>query len=468
MADGAYSSALEMLPPRVSAPVRDTVPNRWWRSILGGPDRRFDALRPIRFAALVSVVLFVACHVLQIRSQRDLYFVGKMFLGNDFSFFYTAAGALRAGANPYTVPGFVTPPTFARFVQLLGVDRIPFEKAAALMFWASLLALVLSTALCAALLWEGRPSDRPKAFGFALLVFATGFPAFFLIDRGNIDGFVLLPVTLALGLLAKARPGRDWMEWLGGMALGLAIAFKIYPVLLLWPAAILGRFRFCLGALAVVAIAMFSDPTHWAFFLFERGAQRSLWMVVDEGVGVFTFVRLLADLLQGAGGPEIGNGIARSIAAVLFLGLFGGMSVAAWRLAPRTRPENAWKSIACFLPFAVSVPQVVYAYCLVQLLPFLFAVAALHGQKNAGPDERRAWMWAALGVALAQLQVKAIATVLPTMLSPYLIGGFCSIGLFVAVVAATRARRMASRPVIAVEAAKRVTRSRNSAALWYP
>lgn len=468
MTDGTSISAIETLPPQATASETRTEPRSWWSQVVGTADRRFDALRPLRTAALLSLALFVACHLFQIRSQKDVYFVGKMTLGNDYGFFHVAAATLRAGGNPYAVPGFVTPPTFARVVQWLGLDRLPFESAAARIFWACLAALLLAAALAAVLLWEGRPSDRPRAFGFAVLLLLTGFPAYFLVDRGNIDGFVLVPVTLSLGLLARSARHGSWLEWLAGASLGVAIAFKVYPLLLLWPAAMLGRFRYVLGAAAAVGLAVALDPSPWAYFVFERSAERSLWMVVDEGVGTFTLVRMLADLVQFAGGPALANGPARAIAALCLLALFATMTVAAWRLAPRTRPKDAWKAIACFLPFAVSVPQVVYAYCLVQLLPFLFAVTALHGQRNTGPSERRAWMWAAIGVALAQLQVKALATVLPTGLPPYLVGGLCSIGLFIALVAATRARCIAARPVVVVERAKRIVRENNAAALWYP
>lgn len=467
-ADGSLANALERLPPRASVPVAGPSPAAGWRSILLSKDRRFDALRPLRVAALVSLVLFLACHVFQILSQRDVYFVGKMILGNDFLYFHTAARAIHMGANPYLVEGFVTPPTFAWLVYKLGIDTLPFERAAVLVFWANLAALCLSTLFSALLLWEGRPTDRQKAFSFAALLLATGFPAYFLVDRGNIDAFVLLPVVLALGLLAKSSKHGSWLEWLGGALLGVAIVFKVYPVLLLWPATLLGRFRFVMGAMLAVAFAVVLDPAHWAYFVFQRGVERSLWMVVDEGAGIFTFFRLLGDLFAFAGGPVVGNGLVRLTALSVFVGLFGAMSVALWHLAPRTRSDKAWRAVACFLPFAVSLPQVVYAYSLVQLLPFLFAVAAMHGDPNAGPGERRAWLVAAVGVALAQLQVKALVTVLPTGLPPDLVSGFCSIGLFVVVVATARARRIATRPVLAVREAKREARARNAAALWYP
>lgn len=59
-----------------------------------------------------------------------------------------------------------------------------------------------------------------------IFVIFFSYPFYFLFERGNIDGVVLLLMCLGLSVMQK-RP------WLSGLLLAFAIRFKLDPVLLL-------------------------------------------------------------------------------------------------------------------------------------------------------------------------------------------------------------------------------------------
>jgi hypothetical protein len=120
---------------------------------------------------------------------------------------------------------------------------------------AALAAFVVSTLLFSA--HVHRLSRDGLAQVAIWLTLVAGFPAWFLIDRGNIEVFLWLFVLLGIVAFIRNSP------YIGALLFGLAASMKIYPLIFLllflprrqYKAAALGVFAFCaLSCLAIVGI----------------------------------------------------------------------------------------------------------------------------------------------------------------------------------------------------------------------
>ena len=206
----------------------------------------------------------------------------------------------------------------------------------------------------------------------------------------------------------------------------------MYPVLLLIAVVACRRWRVLGGCMAVLAVSTLLDPTGWQYFVAHRAAERSGWRTIDEAAGLFTFYRLLAALAGHYLSWTIAPESADVAAKVTFVGLATILAGAQLRWGGRVAARDSWKAMACWLPLAVSVPGIVYAYSLVQLVPVAFAACAFYGDRRATPAVRKLAVLAGVGIGLAQIQVKALETVWQSGPPPDLIGGLCAPGLFLA------------------------------------
>jgi hypothetical protein len=83
-----------------------------------------------------------------------------------------------------------------------------------------------------------KPRSRCEAV-FAALVIASP-PVLLMIERGNLDQWVLVLVAAGLALLARSRP-ENWTMAAGAVLLGLATLIKLYPAAVMVGAAIFWR-----------------------------------------------------------------------------------------------------------------------------------------------------------------------------------------------------------------------------------
>jgi hypothetical protein len=144
--------------------------------------------------------------------------------GTDFRAYLEAAGALRAGRDPYAgVYPYLYPPLLA--LLLVPLTFVPAAAAAWLWAAASAAALAASAALVA------RGSARVLVLALVFAPFAA--------TQWNLqaNAFVLL-----LLVLARARLDRGF-EWGGGALLGLSVALKPFGVLAALALAVTGRWR---------------------------------------------------------------------------------------------------------------------------------------------------------------------------------------------------------------------------------
>jgi hypothetical protein len=169
----------------------------------------FKRLAPIAFLGVLPLCVLA---ILGVDAHRAAN------LGNDFRFeLYPAAKLVLHGANPFPPPGADLSSGQNRIFPIPAVLLVaPLTVLPAM--WAAVVVTVILLLLLAATLWVLGVRDW-RVYG---LVFMWP-PALAAIQTGNI--------TILLGLLmAVAWRYRD-RNWISGIAIGLAIALKLF----LWP-----------------------------------------------------------------------------------------------------------------------------------------------------------------------------------------------------------------------------------------
>ncbi len=204
----------------------------WWR---GGSRRWVEGPTGM----LLGILLLIAC--LYSLLARDTY-------GGDFRAYYVASQAAHAGLDPYlnqvnvderfadrdwleVNSRFIYPPSSLLLFE--PVSRLPYRVAKVV--WGTGMALVMVWILLAL-------NDRMRGVGWVAMGLFLSLPMVANIDNGQVD-VLMLGLTLVC-VLSRRR-------WLGAVCLGIAIAIKLSPVLVvLW---LLARRRWtqAAGALAV-------------------------------------------------------------------------------------------------------------------------------------------------------------------------------------------------------------------------
>lgn len=140
-------------------------------------------------------------------------FVHRIAPALDFHDFLNAASFWATGQNPYSDPRFVTPP-LSFIVGILGLHS---RHATALFLIANLIFVCAATYILAKT-FELSNLARVCLVG-SVLAF---YPVYFLLERGNIDGLVLL--LFALSLSARSA-------WCQVATLAVANNLKLYTLL---------------------------------------------------------------------------------------------------------------------------------------------------------------------------------------------------------------------------------------------
>lgn len=153
----------------------------------------------------------------------------SLFLGfyPDFSVYYYATKAHIEGLNPYSqglnlFAPFMYPPTLLPiFYPFVNLSYNLAEK-----IWVVLSLLLLFPSLfLLSKLFKQKIFSHVSLFLYSLVFLS--FPLKFTLGMGQINTFILLLVILFLYFLEKKR------LFLSGIFLGLAIAFKLFPLLLI-------------------------------------------------------------------------------------------------------------------------------------------------------------------------------------------------------------------------------------------
>jgi hypothetical protein len=390
-----------------------------------------DQNAPALAVLVLMAILMGAVMFLQMLAQKDLYFVNKHRLGMDYGEFYKASLQVRAGNSPYRVRRYVTPPLPA--YANVPATYLPLDTLRGVVALATLL-MVGGAMLVVHRVFARRGWRHDAVFlAAALGILSLSYPFYFLFDRGNVDGLVLL--LTALGLLALRGSG-----WLAGVLFALAVATKIYPVLVVLPLAAQRRWR-PLAALGVTLFVLFLlMPEGWIAFVEERILRRgSRWRIDENGSIACTFLylgRFTTDLL---GLPRIP--LAQQIARLhlpVYLVLLGLLVVRDALARERSREELA-ASVALYFPFMVAMPRLVYHYELIFVLALIPVVGWCWANATAR-RERAILAFLVVGIALSQFQAVAAEKLIGTV-HPHFVPGFGLLLVMVGVVALRWTRR---------------------------
>lgn len=355
------------------------------------------ASRPALWIALFTVLSMALLHLVQIVRQVDtLFFVYKKFVwGYDYNDFYRAARLLPS-ASPYQVDRYVTPPTPA--ILNYPLSRMPFGQAMGIVFLLMVVSIVLLYLLGVGLFFSLKRVEGRQIVLWGLVTLSLSSPVYFLIDRGNIDAFVILPLFLGLFLVGRK-------DLLAGLCFGLAISLKIYPAVIFLPMLIYRRWRVLVGSLAALALAVLISPRLWWEYLTQQVFQRMGQFRLLENASLANTFAYLGQLLRLLGinlSIDV-LGVSASIAYLLLLALVVFVDLRSYRW---TRADSKQQLIAAlmYIPFMVAFPQLVYQYALLILVPMVPLICYLW---KKDPQAERILLVAIVGVALSQIPAVA-------------------------------------------------------------
>jgi hypothetical protein len=360
------------------------------------------------------VLLLVGFSLVQAYS---LFAAGRVH-GNDFKHLWLGTRVLDAGGSPYDPQILLTAArqygieTINPYVYLpaTGLFLRPFAKleyGSAIGAWSGFNWIVAWLCVLAGPGWLKLARPAPARLLGALFLVGS-MPFLRQMTAGQMNIVVLAAVILALGWLIRGR------EVAGGVALGLAAAFKIAPLFFFFPLLCLRRRRAAAGLLGgfiaanLAALAWAGSGVHaeaWPV-LTQMGYGQSTWS--EFGMDFYRdpfnqsfnalFHHLLTDNPYTRPWADLGPGAANGatwIASLVLLGLYGALLVGYWTAVAG---ESGWgeRETALYLlalMLMLLLPSLLWDHYAVQALPALFWIAGRRGPAG-GP-------WAVAAVIVA-------------------------------------------------------------------
>ena len=324
-------------------------------------------------------------------AQRPVQPLAYRFLGLDFNDFWTAAGDVLAGRDPYRQTRFVTPPLSA--LPFLPLAVLPRSVATAVFLVANVLALAFGTVALVRTFRLGRVAS------FALAMTCALSPStLMLLERGNLDGLVFAALC---GFLLLGQAGLA-----GPICLALATGLKVYPGIFVAALAARGRLRAAGVSAAIVAASLLVAPSGSLAFLHHQ-LVRAGGMRLDENISALAFFWQIDESLWSS--PIIGA-VAHPVMTIGVL-LYGvALVTCLWgdrRLSGRIGPADERLLVASYAGFCTGMPSLVYLYSGVVLL---IPLAALGQQGLSLPPGRLRPM--AVGIGLALVPAKSLTLTL--------------------------------------------------------
>ncbi len=365
-------------------------------------------LTPIAVALAVTVAGHLAVQVAAVgfpsggRYQAPDPIPPMASVGGDLQISLRAGQALRAGAEDYDAVRadakardrwgrmYPYPPVVVWMLAPLSF----LSDLDALRVWGLLFLLLWPASLLLYLRWA-HPSLEAWSTAAAgvLVTFALSASMLLELERGNFDWTVAALCLAGLALLSRER------DVPAGAALGLAIAMKVYPVVL-WPLLLATR-RFKAAAAAVVTgllVFLITGPGDNLRWLRALTSERTGWLEVRA------WNTTLANAL-GWAFPSLDAALADRLGLGLWalcLALFLCALAFARRAGRALAPAHAG---ALAFPLMFMVPATSWSYTLFTLLPCLFVLAHLWRE---APQRRVACACGAALVGLCQTPLAAL------------------------------------------------------------
>ncbi len=369
--------------------------------------------------ALVLTMMLVTMGIIllaQLVKQEDLYFINKVWFGVDYNEFYRATLALREGESPYDIERYVTPPIPA--LVNIPLTFVAWPIATTLVSCATLLSVIVSLFLVHRLFNVANWIQDGTFVVVSFIILCFSYPFYFLFDRGNIDGFVLLLMCFGVYCLRK------WNA-IAGVAFALAIASKVYPVLLILPLVSWRRWRALVFLGLSLGLLFLLSPQLWQAFFEERLSTRTAWFRLDENASLANTLFYIGDLFNQ--GELLRDHHLYVFGTLLFLA-----SCADFTRTCHFEQRECYASMLMYLPFMVAVPQLAYHYELICVLPIIAVISWLWQKSEQGAEKILLGL-AAVGIALSQFQAVAAEKLLGAV-APHFLPGF---GLFLVMVCVT-------------------------------
>ena len=369
---------------------------------------------PTFFIASLNVVVFAVINGIQLVTQIPLRYVNKWIMpGVDYRDFYQASLQILRGGSPYAVDRYVTPPLFA-------LANIPFAllgfEAARALFMLLIPLTVLVSYLLIYLAVKETQLEEGHWFAFGgMIVILFSYPLYFLFERGNIDGVVLFFMCLSLCVMPRH-------PWLGGLFLASAIHFKLYPILLLIPLFLSGRWKSILWTSTWILVLVVITLPYWTDFVTLLPRRSNSFQLFENGSLVNTVLFIGMVFSHFFDKDNLLWTYVPLYSAILY-GLFISVLVLSDYQLSRNVSSKQWLANALlYFPFMVALPKSVYHYEFVVLLPLVPVLDNLW-KRASFPSERFVIGLIGLGLALTQWQAVALYT-LTNNVTAYYIPGF--------------------------------------------
>jgi hypothetical protein len=379
-------------------------------------------LTPLLAILTISSLGIGMIFVGQVLTQHDLYFVDKFDLGLDYRDFYRASRRFRNGSSPYDIVRYVTPPLAA--ILDVPATFLPFETMRYVVSVATFAAVLASLFVLQQLLVKRTARDDLLFMTLIAAVVMLSYPFYFLFDRGNIDGFVLLTMCLAIMALGRA-------DGFAGVLFAIAVGLKAYPALVVLPLAAKRRWTALAFMCLTLVIFVLLTPDHWWRFVQSRLMERAGRFRIDENGSLAATFFYIGGWLSGQP-PQSRSYLAELFARFsmpVYLALLAVVALRDARLGPSASLEELRGTVITYFPFMVAVPQLVYHYEFVNLLAIIPLVSwAWIGASTAG--HRRVLLMMTVGIGLSQFHAAAAGRVTGTVY-PHFVPG---LGLLVVLV----------------------------------
>ncbi len=359
------------------------------------------AVSPRFMLAVLLLGAVAAAFLLQIFKQQNIYFGNKLMIGNDFTSFYGAAVSVRHGYNPYSVNSYVTPPIPAFLV-------VPFTFLNLIL--AIKIELLVTLASVGGALYlihrAFNPHQGPDRYSALLemaVIICFSYPVFSLVERGNIDGLVLLLLSVFLFSLEKS-------ERIAGIVLAVAISLKIYPIIVFLPLAAFRRWKTLVYAGSTLVVLFLLMPHLWVDFLSNRVLQRLSYFYPGGwnislastlyGAGYFLDTSIVRDSAH-----QVAHFLGRTSLYIYVLLLI--LMFAADFLKKKESRERICASILMYFPFMLSVPGLSHQYELVSVLAMIPAID-WYWTRSREIAVQMILLFITLGIAASQFEAAAI------------------------------------------------------------
>jgi hypothetical protein len=392
--------------------------------------------------AFSNVLVFLVISLVQVASRAPIYYVVPQdIVGYDYRDFYYASVSIANGESPYSVSRYVTPPLPALANMLL----LPFGFEFARNIFILLIPLfVFGSYLVIYLGLQGSNSDDRKWLLLSgIFVIVSSYPVYFLLERGNIDAIVLFCMCAGLVLLPKRT-------WLGSFLLAAASLFKLYPMLI--PVSLLFARRWkpffwiCGWILGLVLLTI----PYWADYL-ASSYHRAYYFRLDENGSLVNTMMIVLVLLQVQFTGNLTN-IFEQSSSILTAIVYGITLVIVlysdYRASASATQQERLSNMLLYFPLMIAIPQLVYHYEFVVLIPLLPVLSFMW--KDTLPLPKKICLaLMAVGIALSQWQAIALYVLTGNMLAQYIPG----IGLLFVIIGVAIYKLLSLKEAVINEAA---------------